>query len=117
MQAHTYLIDPIRAESGLGPELAKMLEGTPGWSADDWKDIPGNIAGWQLTLMRDQLATAVQQFEGTEDGFDQAQEAGKQWLADNGEDASSQWIAGGIAAMRRTNCDPDFRHRISKRGF
>lgn len=117
MQEHTYRIDPIKAESGLDPELAKMLEGMPGWSTSEWEGVPGRITGWQLSLMRGRQTIEQLSFEGTDAGFDQAIEAGKAWLATNGADSTSQWIAGSLEAMRRMNCDPEFRHRISKRGF
>ncbi|WP_153242452.1 hypothetical protein [Frateuria defendens] len=69
------------------------------------------------SLMRDRQPIEQRNFEGTDAGFDQAIEAGKAWLATNGADSTSQWIAGSLEAMRRMNYDPDFRHRISKRGF
>ena len=117
MQEHTYRIDPIRAESALEPQLAEALEGIPGWSADEWDDVPGKITGWQLSFMRNRQTIEQREFEGTDVGFDQARDVGKTWLAINGADSTSQWLAGSLEAMRRMNCDPEFRHRISKRGF
>ncbi|MGO1541450.1 MAG: hypothetical protein ACTHZI_01555 [Luteimonas sp.] len=117
MQEHTYRIDPVRAESVLESQLTEVLEGIPGWSADEWDDVPGKIIGWQLSFIRDRQTIEQRNFEGTDAGFDQAIEVGKAWLATNGADSTSQWIAGSLEAMRRMSFDPDFRHRISKRGF
>ncbi len=117
MQEHTYRIDPIRAENALDPQLTEVLEGIPGWSADERESVPGKITSWQLSLMRDRQTIEHRNFEGTDAGFDQAREAGKEWLSANGADGTSQWIAGSLEAMRRMNYDPDFQHRISKKGF
>ena len=117
MQEHTYRIDPVRAESALEPQLTDVLESIPGWSADEWDEVPGKITGWQISLMRDRQTIEQRHFEGTDAGFDHAIKAGKAWLATNGADSTSQWIAGSLEAIRRMNCDPDFRHRISKIGF
>ncbi len=117
MQKHTYRIDPIRAVSAMDPQLAEALEGIASWSANERESVPGRITSWQLSLMRDRQTVEQRNFEGTDAGFDQAIEAGKAWRAANGADSTSQWIAGSIEGMRRMNYDPDFQHRISRKGF
>ena len=117
MLNHTCRIDPIRALSALDSELASLLEDMPGWSATDWQNMPPAIIGWRLTFLRCGQAIEQQDFQGGDDGFKQAQDAGKEWLASNGSDGISQWMASSREAMRRMNYDPDFRHQMSKRGF
>ena len=117
MQDRTFRIDAIRAHGALDQGITSMLEDIPGWSEADWKDTPPPIIGWYLTLMHGERLIGRQDFPGGDDGFRQAQEAGKTWLATHGKDSISQWLAGSSAAMRRMNHDPDFRHHLSKRGF
>lgn len=117
MQKHTYRIDPIRAEGTLDPEMAEVLQGALGWSGDDWKDVPGRILGWRLSLSRGEQAIEQRDFQDADNGFNQAQEAGKEWLASHGNDDITQWMASSFEAMRRMNYDPNFRHQVSKHGF
>lgn len=117
MSNYSFHIDPIRAQSALHPDLAVMLEGAPGWSEGDWKDVPPPIIGWRLTLMHCGHAAEHQDFAGGHDGFRSAQATGKAWLASHGADGISQWLVGSSDAMRRMNSDSDFRYPISKRGF
>ena len=117
MSNYSFHIDPIRAQSALHPDLAVMLEGAPGWSEGDWKDVPPPIIGWRLTLMHCGQTVEHQDFAGGDDGFRDAQATGQTWLASHGVDGISQWLAGSSEAMRRMNSDPDFRQQISKRGF
>ncbi len=117
MSDYSFHIDPIRAQSALDPDFAVMLEGAPGWSEDDRKDVPPPIIGWRLMLMHCGHAAEHQDFAGGDDGFRDAQAAGKAWLANHGVDGISQWLAGSSEVMRRMNSDSDFRHQISKRGF
>lgn len=117
MSDYSFHIDPIRAQSALDPDLAGMLEGVPGWSEYDWKDVPPPITGWRLMLMHCGQVTKHQDFAGGDDGFRDAQAAGKAWLASHGVDYISQWLAGSSEAMRRMNYDPVFHYQISKHGF
>ena len=117
MQKHTYRIDPIRAKGTFDPEMAEVLQGALGWSEDDWKDVPGRILGWRLSLSRGEQAIEQRDFQDADNGFNQAQEAGKEWLASHGNDDITQWMASSFEAMRRMNYDPDFRHQVSKHSF
>lgn len=117
MQKRTYRIDPIRAESSLDTEMAEMLEGVPGWSVDDWKDVPGRILGWRLSLSRGEQTIKQRDFQEAEEGFNQAQEAGKAWLAVDGSDGISLWVAGSFEVARRMDYDPNFHRQVSKKGF
>lgn len=117
MQNHTYRIDPIRAEGALDPEAAEMLKEVPGWSADEWKDVPGRILGWRLSLSCGDQAIEQRDFREAANGFNQAQEAGKSWLAVDGADGISQWIAGSSEVARRMGYDPDFQRQVSMKGF
>ena len=117
MSDYSSHIDPIRAQSALDPDLAVMLQGESGWSQDDWKDVPLPIIGWRLTLMHCGQTVEHQDFAGGDDGFRDAQAAGKAWLANHGADGISRWVVGVGEAMRRMSYDPAFRYQISKRGY
>lgn len=117
MPDYTFRIDPIRAQGALDPHLAAILEGVPGWSEDDWKDVPPPITGWRLMLMHCGQVAECQDFPDGSDAFRDAKAAGKAWLASHGVDDISQWLAGSSEAMRRMDSDPDFRYQISKHGF
>lgn len=117
MQNNTYRIDPIRAEGALDPETSETLKEVPGWSADEWKDMPGRILGWRLSLSCGGQTIEKRDFREAADGFNQAQEAGKSWLAVDGADDLSRWIAGSSEVARRMGYDPDFQRQVSKKGF
>lgn len=117
MSGYSFHIDPIRAQGALDPDLTVTLEGVPGWSEDDWQDVSPPITGWCLMLMHCEQIAECQDFPGGSDAFQDAQAAGKAWLASHGVDDISQWLAGSSEAMRRMDSDPDFRRQISKRGF
>lgn len=90
MSNYSFHIDPMRTQSVLHPDLAVMLEGVPRWSEGDWKGVPPPIIRWRLTLVHCGQIYGHQDFGGGDDGFRDAQAAGKAWLASHGADGISQ---------------------------
>lgn len=75
------------------------------------------VVGWQVTLYANGRVSKMQDCEGAEDGFAQAQDAGRAWLARHGQDSISQWMAQAAQASRRMAWDHDYRQQFTRRGF
>jgi hypothetical protein len=113
---YAFVIDPIRSEPVEEPEVTQALAHVRqalGLSASE----PPPVTGWQLTLTLDGQPVAQRAFDGTEEGFQHAQDAGRAWLAQHGANSIDQWLAGAAQASRRMSWDHAYQHAISQRGF
>lgn len=113
-----YAIEPIRRERDDDPAITRRMEDA--WLAvhgEPLAPIPPPVVGWRLTLNGESNAVVVREFGDGEEGFEQAQREGGDWLRRHDQDGISQWLARAAQASQRMAWDHDYRHHISRRGF
>ncbi|MGH8032423.1 MAG: hypothetical protein ACREO8_08690, partial [Luteimonas sp.] len=99
-----FIVDPIHGDVAEDPEVAQALE--PIYQAIGWRPEPSpQLTGWRLTLTIDGQPVEQGEFDGAEEGFQNAQDAGSAWLAQHGADDTDQWLARSFQASRRMQWD------------
>jgi hypothetical protein len=116
--AFAYAIDPIRRQPVEDPQVMRTLDhACEALGLQPLGPTPPQVVGWRLTLSVEGQPTEQRDFDGADDGFRNAQDAGCAWLAQHGADSIDQWIAGSFQASRRMGWDRAYQHAISMREF
>jgi len=114
---HKFVIDPIHQAPTEEPEVAQTLAHLCQAIGLELPPMPPSVVGWRLTLTIDGQLAEQHEFDGVQEGFQNAQHAARAWLAQHGTDSIGQWLAGSFQAFRRMNWDHDYQHAIRRRGF
>ena len=113
----TFVIDPIRQAVVEDSEVARTLADLCQAIGLELPPTPPSVVGWRLTLTRDGQPAEQRVFDGAEEGFQNAQDAGRAWLAQHGGNSIDQWLAGSFQASRRMGWDHAYQLAIRRRGF
>lgn len=116
--ATAYAIEPIRSERDADPAIRKLMEDA--WRAahgEPLAPMPAQVIGWRLVLLRDGEQVEQWEFDGGDDAYAEAQDAGGAWLRQHDGDSLDAFTAHAMQASKRMAWDHDYRHRISQRGF
>lgn len=71
--------------------------------------------GWQLQLRIDGVEVERREFAGGEAGYQDANQAGRAWMAQQGVDSVMQWLMQSTQALQRMTWDEDYRREVGKR--
>ncbi|MCO5247035.1 MAG: hypothetical protein M9927_24990 [Anaerolineae bacterium] len=114
---HAYAIEPIRQQRGTDPVTTMMEDAWRAAHGEPLASLPVQLTGWRLVLLRDGIEVERREFDGGDEAYTEAQEAGSAWLQQQGGSSVDAFTARAMQASKRMAWDHGYRHRISQRGF